>query len=459
LTGFRPVGRARRDGGAEKVNAPVARSLGTYTLDRRPLAIPAYRRLWIASAVSAVGGSFSVVTVPTQLFTLTGSSATVGAAAAVSFGALVVASLWVGALADIVDRRRLLLAAHGGLALTYVALWAQAVSGSRSVAVLLVLVACQGLTFGSIMVTMGAAVPRLVPAELLPAANGLSSLVRYTGSIMGPLLAGVLIPVTGLGTLYLFDAVALLAVLWAVFTLPPILPGPHPAPYDGISEAPSDDATARSGRRRFTLGQVFAGFRHLLTSRVLAAVVAVDLAAMVFGMPTALLPELAQRTYGGPVGGGWELGLLYAAYPAGVFAAGLMSGTFTHARRHGALMASVALAWGGAVVVLGLAPRLWLALTALVLGGAVNFVLSTFRNAISQAYTDDAMRGRIQGSLTVVLIGGPQIGSLLHGTAAAAYGPQVTICVGGLLTAVTVAVIIRAVPQFWRYTAPTADRR
>jgi MFS family permease len=462
VTGFRPAGRARRDGGAEKVNAPVARSFGTYTLDRRPLAIPAYRRLWIASAISAVGGSFSVVTIPTQLFTLTGSSATVGAAAAVSFGALVVASLSVGALADIVDRRRLLLAAHCGLALTYVALWAQAAAGGRSVAVLLVLVACQGLTFGSIMVTMGAAVPRLVPAELLPAANSLSSLVRYTGSIMGPLLAGVLIPVAGLGTLYLFDAVALLAVIWAVVKLPPILPGPHPTPRggspDGISEAPSNDATAQRDRRRFTLGQVFAGFRHLLTSRVLAAVVAVDLAAMVFGMPTALLPELAQRTYGGSVGGGWELGLLYAAYPAGVFAAGLMSGTFTHARRHGALMASAALAWGGAVVVLGLAPRLWLALTALILGGAVNFVLSTFRNAISQAYTDDALRGRIQGSLTVVLIGGPQIGNLLHGTAAAAYGPQVTICVGGLLTAATVAMIIRAVPQLWHYAAPTAGR-
>src|SRR5437868_13810648 len=219
-----------------------ARSLGAYTLDRRPLAIPAYRRLWIASAVGAVGGSFSVVTVPTRLYTLTGSSATVGAAAAVSFGALVVASLWVGALADLVDRRRLLLAAHGGLALTYVALWAHTALGSRSIAVLLVLVACQGLTYGAIMVTVGATVPRLVPAQLLPAANGLSSLVRHTGSIMGPLLAGVLMPVIGLGPLYLFDAAALLAVVWAVFTLPPLLPSPRPASPGGKSGTRSDTA-------------------------------------------------------------------------------------------------------------------------------------------------------------------------------------------------------------------------
>jgi MFS family permease len=324
------------------------------------------------------------------------------------------------------------------------------------------LVACQGLTFGAIMVTMGAAVPRLVPAELLPAANGLSSLVRYTGSIMGPLLAGVLIPVTGLGTLYLFDALALLAVVWAVVKLPPILPSPHPMPRDGlpdgISGAPSDAAAAQRARRQSTFGQVLAGFRYLLTSRVLVAVLAVDLAAMVFGMPVALFPELAQHTYGGPAGGGVELGLLYAAYPAGVFAAGLMSGTFTRARRHGALMALAALAWGGTVVVLGLAPQLWLALVALMLGGAVNFVLSTFRNAISQAHTNDAMRGRIQGSLTIVLIGGPQIANLVHGSAAAIYGPQATIWVGGLLTVTTVAMIVRVVPQLWHYAAPKTDR-
>ncbi|MEU7002574.1 MFS transporter [Nonomuraea sp. NPDC046570] len=332
-------------------------------------------------------------------------------------------------------------------------MWAQAALGNRSVAVLLALVACQGLTFGAIMVTMGAAVPRLVPVDLLPAANGLSSLVRYTGSIMGPLLAGMLIPVVGLGTLYLFDAVALLAVVWAVAKLPPMLPSPHPVPREGISKASTDD------RHRSTLGQVFAGFRYLLASRVLVAVLAVDLAAMVFAMPTALLPELAQRTYGGPAGGGLELGLLYAAYPAGVFAAGLLSGTFTRARRHGALMASAAAAWGVTVVVLGLAPRLWLALAALLFGGAVNFVLSTFRSAISQAYTDDAMRGRIQGTLTVVLIGGPQIANLLHGTAAAAYGPQVTIYVGGLLTVATVAVIVWMAPQLWHYTAPRTDRQ
>jgi MFS family permease len=408
----------------------TVRSLGAYTVDRRPLAVAAYRRLWVSSAVCAVGGSFGVVAVPAQLFTLTGSSAAVGVAGAVSFVALVVAALGAGALADVMDRRKVLLAAHCGLAFTYVAFWTLAVLDGSLVPVLMVLVACQGLSLGAIMTTMGAVVPRLVPVELLPAANSLSSLTRYAGSILGPVLAGALIPAVGLGTLYLFDAIALLGVVWAVVKLPPLPPQPHPA--------------ARRGSA--------AGLRYVVASRLLVAVLLVDLAAMVFGMPTALFPELAQHTYGGPAGGGLELGLLYAAYPAGVVAAGLLSGTFTRARRHGALMAAAAAAWGGAVVLLGLAAQLWVALVALVLGGAVNFVLSTFRNAITQAHTHDSMRGRIQGSLTVVLFGGPHIANLLHGAATSILDHRLVICAGGLLTVATVAAVAWALPELRNYT-------
>ncbi|WP_432932691.1 MFS transporter [Microbispora sp. CA-135349] len=461
---------------ATSVRAPRSRS---FAVDCRPLAIPAFRRMWAASVICAVGGSFSVVAVPTQLFTVTGSSAAVGAAAAVSFAALVVAALGSGALADVMDRRTMLLAADLGLALAYTTLWVQAVLGGRSVPVLLVAVALQGLAFGTVMTTTGATVPRLVPAELLPAANSLSSLVRYSGSILGPVLAGALVPVIGLGTLYLFDAVALLAVVWAVAMLPPLPPLPSPpavgpaGAVGGVGPAgPAGAASAASavgpaggadgGRSSSATGRTLAGFRYLAANRLLVAVLAVDFAAMAFGMPSALFPELARDAFGGAAGGGLETGLLYAAYPAGVFLAGMLSGTFTRARRHGALVAGAAIAWGIAVVLVGLAVELWIALAALVLGGAVNFVLSTFRTTIMQAHTADAMRGRVQGALTVVLVGGPQIANLLHGIAGAAlhdvagalYGPRLAICAGGLLTVVTVAAIAWANPGLRHHTAP-----
>jgi hypothetical protein len=94
---------------------------------------------------------------------------------------------------------------------------------------------------------------------------------------------------------------------------------------------------------------------------------------------------------------------------------------------------------------------LWLAVAVLFVGGAVNFVLSTFRNAITQAATDDALRGRIQGALTVVLMGGPQIGNLLHGFGGAAFGVRLAICAGGALTVAAVLAVLRAVPGLWLY--------
>jgi MFS family permease len=413
---------------------------GSYTVDRRPLAIPAFRRLWLASVVSAVGGSFSLIVIPTQLFTITGSSAAIGASAIVSFATLVVASLWFGALADRMDRRRLLLFGQVGLAGTYLALWAQAALQVRSVPLLFLLIGCEGVSYGATMATMGAAVPRIVPADLLPAANSLSSLVRYLGAIVGPALAGALLPLVGLSSLYLFDALALGAVIWAIWRLPSIMPPARPA-----------------ARKRSTVAEIFDGFRYLWTRRILVAVLGIDLAAMVFGLPNAVFPELAERTFGGPPGGGMVLGLLFAAYPAGVFVAGLFSGTFTRARRHGVMLAGAAMIWGVTVIVLGVAPAVAVAVVALVAGGAANFVLSTFRNAITQAYSDDALRGRVQGALTVVLVGGPQASVLLHGLASAAVGPRVTVAVGGLLTVVTVALIVRLVSRLWAYV-PDIDR-
>lgn len=397
--------------------------LGAYVVDRSPLSVPAFRHLWVASAVSAVGGSFSLVAVPAQLFTLTGSSAFVGLSAAVSLCALTGSALWAGVLADSMDRGRLLLAGNAILVVTHLGLWLTA--GFDSVPVLLVLVGAQGAGLGATMTTTGAAVPNLVPEEQLVAANSLSSLTRYTGAVVGPLLAGVLIPLTGVATLYLLDALALTTVLWAVARLPAMPP------------------------RHTTRQRLSDGFRYLAGHPILVALLAVDLAAMVFAMPVALLPELAEHTYGGPPGGGMELGLLFAAYPTGVLLAGLLSGTFSRTTRHGRLMTSAAMAWGTCVVVLGLAADLWLALAALFAGGAVNFVLSTFRNTIAQAHTDDALRGRIQGSLTVVLIGGPQLANLLHGFAGATFGPHWTISVGGALTVISVALLTRAVPQLW----------
>jgi MFS family permease len=428
---------------------PTRRIPALRGLDRRPLAIPAYRRLWLASVVTAVGGSFALIAVPVQLYALTGSSATVGWSAAATFPMLALAALWTGARADRGDRRRLLLTAHAAAAVTALLLGGQAVADLRSVPVLLVLVGAQGLTFGAVTTLTATVLPRVVPPDLLAAASSLSSLVRYTGSVVGPVLAGTLLPLVGLGPLYLLDVIALLAVLWATFRLPP-LPGRTPPAHRYRGPCAPSGPGKNSGNDVGTGDR-----RRMITDPVLRAVLGVDLAAMAFGLPTALFPELAAHPTG-PISGAPALGLLYAAYPAGVLAAGLLSGTFTRTRRPGALMSAAALVWGLTVVLAGLAPDLRLTLVALGIGGAANLVLSTCRNAITQAYPEDGFRGRAQGRLTVVLFGGPQAATLLHGLAGSILGARPAICLGGLLTLTTVALITVHAPHLTATTIPTA---
>src|SRR4051795_13489018 len=198
----------------EDVQQPEAaratpRGFRRFVLDPTPLAIRPYRRLWSSTIVTGVGSQLTAVAVPKQLYDITGSSRYVRLSGLVALVPLVVFALWGGAIADAVDRRKLLLVTNAGLAVTSLLLWLQAAAHSRSVWVVFALLAVQQACLGVNSPTRSASIARLVPARLLPAANALNATVMTLGQIAGPLLAGAFIPVLGLPTLYLLDSIAL----------------------------------------------------------------------------------------------------------------------------------------------------------------------------------------------------------------------------------------------------------
>src|ERR1700712_3463513 len=109
------------------------RGLRRVVLDTTPLQVRPYRRLWSSTIVTAVGSQLTAVAVPKQLYDITGSSGYIGRSGAAALVPLVVFALWGGAIADVVDRRKLLLLTNGGLAVTSFLLWAQAAAGSGSI--------------------------------------------------------------------------------------------------------------------------------------------------------------------------------------------------------------------------------------------------------------------------------------------------------------------------------------
>ncbi|WP_030612239.1 MFS transporter, partial [Streptomyces fulvoviolaceus] len=401
-------------------------------VDVRPLRRPAFRRLWVAGSVTALGGQLTAVAVPMEIYGFTGSSAYVGLAGLVGFVPMAMAALWGGALADVRDRRRVLLVTTAGTGVTSLLLWAQACAHLESVGVLLFLVGVQQALFGANAAVSGAVVPRLVPQELLPAANALQSMVVWSAGIAGPLLAGALLPVVGSQVLYLADAVALCATLWAVGRLPPL--------------PPTGAAARGAGVRR-----IAEGVRLLVTRQVLLVVYLADFAALFLGLPTALFPQLARETFRPS-----DVGVLYAAVSAGGVLAALFSGSFTRTGRHGVAVAASVAVWGLAVGAFGLSSSLTWAVGWLVLAGGALLALGVFRKSVLQTAVPDDMRGRLQGVDTVVAAGGPRLGDLVHGATGAAFGTTWAVTGGGVLTVTTALALLLLFPDFRRHRAPSA---
>jgi MFS family permease len=416
-------------------------SLRSILADTRPLKDPHFRRLWIAMIVTMIGAQLTVVAVPAQIYADTHSSAYVGLTGLFGLVPLVVFGLYGGALADHFDRRLLMLISTAGLIVTSALFWLQAAAGMDNVWVLLCLFAVQQAFFAINSPTRSAILPKLLSPDLLPAANSLSMTVMQAGAIAGPLLAGVLIPITGYSWMYFLDTLTLFATLYAVVFLPKL-------PVEG------------AGAKAPGLRSVLDGFVFLRTQPVLLMSFVVDLIAMIFGMPRALYPQIAHQSFLGPADGGIVFALLFAAIPAGSVIGGVLSGWMSRIERQGLVVLWCITVWGIGIALFG--STLWvtprLRATMLVLGlffqmvaGAADVASAAIRSAILQSSADDNVRGRLQGVFTVVVAGGPRIADVAHGGVAAVAGTAATTTGGGVLVVVGIVLCALLAPAFVRY--------
>ena len=285
----------------------------------------------------------------------------------------------------------------------------------------------------------GSIIPRLVPAQYLPAANALGNMTWNVGFTVGPIIGGLVIAATGTVTAaYLIDVVGYLVAIWAMFRLPSLPPQPLPSgerPAYGWKSV-GDGLTFLRGRRNLQMSFY------------------VDLIAMVFGMPRALFPAIAAQWYGGSVSEiAFTVGLLSAGVAAGALISGLLSGPVGRVRRQGRAIVIAVIVWGAAITCFGFVRWLPLAIVALMIAGAADNISAIFRATILQAATPDEFRGRIQGVFTVVVAGGPRLGDVEAGVVAAMAGEMISVVVGGVACIVLAAGLSRAVPSFWRYDA------
>ncbi|HZZ96783.1 MAG TPA: MFS transporter [Jatrophihabitantaceae bacterium] len=397
--------------------------------DLRPLRkSAAYRRLWFGTTFSSLGSAMTNFAVILQVYLRTHSSAAVGgvglaiAVPSITFG------LFGGTIVDAVDRRRLVLITQTCMMAVSVGLAAQAFAGGRVLWLLYALVAVEAL-FASINAPARRTfMPRLLPKDQIPAGAALTMLTMHTSVLVGPLLAGLIVPVGGLKACYAIDAVSFLAALYGVFRLPPMRPEGEPL---------------RPGLRA-----VVDGLRFLGQSRVLTGVLLADMSATLLAMPIALFPAINAERFGGSPR---TLGLLNAGLAIGGLLATVFSGPVGRIRRPGLGVLVCGGIWGAALAAFGVVDGLFATMAFLIIAGVADVTSVVLRSTIIQLASPDNYRGRINAA--EIIVGGsvPQLGNFRSGAVAQASTTTISAASGGLAAIGGAALVALAFPALVRY--------
>jgi MFS family permease len=413
------------------LDSPGTRSrFARLAIDLSPLRrYPAFRWFWLGQAAKDLGAGIVQVALPFQIYDLTGSTLAVAAISFVELVPLVTLTLVGGALADAVDRRRLLVWTQAGMAIVGIGLLVNATLPEPRVWAVFVLAFFSASFFCLGIGGMRSITPRLVPTEEIPATMVLEGISGSFASVAGPAFGGLLIGSIGLTATYAFDLGTFVAGIGGILALPRIPP-----------VADADRPSLRS---------IVDGFRYVRRQPVVLGFMLVDVNAMIFGMPMALFPAIATHKYGDAT----LVGYMYAAPYAGALASSLVSGWIPHVRRQGLAVALAASAWGIAIAVFGFTDTFWAGLVLLAIAGAADDISAIFRSTIMLSATPEALRGRLTGIEFMQVASAPTLGNVEAAVVASLTSIRFSIVSGGLACVGGTLLVALAFPALIRYDA------
>jgi MFS family permease len=371
------------------------------------------------------------VAVPFQVKELTDSYVAVAISGLVEILPLVIFGLYGGVLADALDRKKLIWITEALSLVCTGALLVNSLLNSPSLILIYIVSGLFAATSGLRQPAMQAALPRLVDHEDMPAAAALMSLRWQTGVIVGPALGGILISTYSVAVGYAAD-IATFVISLALIAMMKKIP-------------PSKEAQKPS------LEGLIDGIRYAFSRKDLLGTYLVDLAAMFFAMPTALIPFWADQ-----LKAPWALGLLYASMTVGSIIVTLTSGWIKNVHFYGKAIMWAAIGWGLAIALSGATNSLWLVLLFLTLAGASDMVSALFRSAMWNQTIPDNFRGRLAGIELLSYSLGPLAGQMRAASMAAVTTLSISVTSGGIMCIATVGFFAFLLPQFRKFDIRTS---
>lgn len=391
-----------------------------------------FRLLWVQGLVTTFASFMAMIALPLQIKDLTDSPLAVGAMGAVELVPLIVFGLYGGALADAVDRRKVILFTEAGLGLLAGVLLVNALLPEPLLWPLYVVAAGVSALAGLQRPALDSLLARIVPHDQLPAAAALNAVRWQVGAIAGPSLAGVVVAYAGHAPAY---AVTIVGFAVSVVLCLRLSAAP-----------PAHDA------RKPSLRGIAEGARYAWSRPVLLGTYAIDLAAMLFAFPNTIFPFLADD-----LDAEWALGLMYAAGSVGSVVLSLTSGWTSRVRRHGLFVVFGAAGWGLAITAAGWFSDIWVVLVCLAFAGAGDMLSGLGRSTIWNQTIPEELRGRLAGIEVLSYSVGPQVGQVRAGAMAGWTGTRPAVWGGGLACLVSVGLLSAVLPKLVTYDAATDE--
>lgn len=388
-----------------------------------------YRLLYIGQFVSFSGTMITSVALPYQIYHETQSTLMIGLISFFQLLPLLFTALIGGVIADRHHRRMLLLITESLLALGCLMLAVNTAFAPPHIGIIFLAAAAMSAVTGLHRPALDSIVQQMVAKDDFHTVSRLSTFAYSTCMISGPAIGGLTIAHFGLVTTYMLDFTTFLVSLIALMM---------------IRDVPKPKVTSDQS----TFSALKQGFRYAVSRQELLGTYFVDFVAMIFGMPMALFPAIAQSH-----GGVKMLGMLYSAPAVGALLVSFFGGIAQQIKRQGAAIAVAAAFWGVSIIFFGLSKNFWLALFFLSLAGAFDAISGIFRQTLWNQTIPNEYRGRLSGIEMISYLSGPKLGDTEAGLVAAAFGVTFSIVSGGVLCIVGVVICSALLPKFWAYTA------
>ena len=391
-----------------------------------------FRLLWLGQIISVTGSQMQMVAINWHIYLITHSALALGMVGFFRAGPIILCSLLGGVVADVIDRRRLMMVTQSVMLTCSAILALITFEGLRRVWPIFLLTSIASAAWAFDTPARQSLMPALVPAKDFPNAVSLSMLMFQTGMIVGPTLAGFLLASRGPGLVYAMNAASFVAVIGGLALM-------------RFRGRPGEDQSAPT---RITIEAFREGLRFVWRTPIIVQTMTLDFVATFFASANQLLPIFATDIL---KVGAHGFGFLGAAQAAGAVITGLVMARFGTVKNQGKVVIGSVAIFGAATIAFGVSRVFWLSLLMLAVAGGADTVSTILRQTIRQLSTPNNLRGRMTSINMVFFMGGPQLGEVEAGTVAALIGAPLSVVIGGVGCLIAAAFASVAAKKLRRY--------